>query len=252
MATAAAVVVPSHMRCVPGSVNIPVGRFPTVDAKQQQQQPRVASAEEPAKAAADFVTAFNELLRRQDYASLARSFVDEGYWRDHLALTWSFRTAQSPASIQTFLEGSAESRDGFRLQSLAVDVSTAARSPRSVPLDPAGTVSGVQFFVTVNTVIGTGTGVARLAQQDGQWRLFTLYTRLEQIRGHEEAVDGFRSKGVEHGGKPGRKNWAERREDDAAFANNEDPAVVVVGESTLPSVDISPTDTETQALARLA
>lgn len=220
--------IPSHMRCVPGSVNIPVAKFPTAA--------NPAEPSDPIKTASEFVTAFNQSLSQQDFLTISRTFVDEGYWRDHLALSWVFRTSQSPTQILDFLENSAKSRDGFRLKSIDLDTTSDARSPKVVPVDASGTVSGIQFFIKLSTAVGNGTGVVRLTQQDGQWKIFTLYTRLEEIRGHEESVDGYRPKGVEHGGKPGRKNWAERREEEASFTNSEDPAVLVVGKSTPNSV----------------
>lgn len=219
--------VPSHMRCVPGSVNIPVAKFPSAGPTT-----KVAEAADPETVASAFVTAFNESLLQRDYPAIARGFVDEGYWRDHLALSWAFRTSQSPAGIQTFLESVAASRDGFRLRSIQLDTTTAARGPTVAPVDGTGAVSGIRFFIVVETAIGTGTGVVRLIEQDGQWKIFTFYTRLEDIRGHEESVYANRPRGVEHGGKPGRKNWAERRDEEASFTNGDDPAVLVVGKSS--------------------
>lgn len=211
---------PSHMRPVPGSINIPVAKFPpatkpdvTVDA---------------AKIASATVDTLNQQLQNQDLTQLSQLFTEDGYWRDHLALTWSFRTAHTPASILSFLQSSAKSKDGFRLKSIALDDSSSCRAPKVAPVDAAGEVSGVQFFITLETAIGTGVGLVKLVQDGGAWKIFTLYTRLEELRGFEETVNERRGKGVEHGGKPGRKNWAERREADADFTSTS-PTVLVIG-----------------------
>ncbi|KAH7121570.1 hypothetical protein EDB81DRAFT_814098 [Dactylonectria macrodidyma] len=216
--------VPSHMRTVPGSVNIPVAKFPSA--------PKVTSttaAVDAAQVAASFIDSFNQALDKRDYAALSQLFVDDGYWRDHLALSWVFRTVKSPPRIQEFLQSCAASKDGFRIKKLAVDGTTTVRAPKIVPIDASGNVPGVQFFATVETVIGTGVGLVRLVEQGSQWKIFTLYTRLEELRGYEEAINERRPKGAEHGGKPGRKNWADKRALAANFGDGSDPSVLVVG-----------------------
>ncbi|KAF7553665.1 hypothetical protein G7Z17_g3439 [Cylindrodendrum hubeiense] len=213
--------VPSHMRTVPGSVNIPVAKFPSA--------PKIAAAVDPAQVAASLVDSFNQVLDRRDYAGLSQLFVDDGYWRDHLALSWVFRTVKSPPRIQEFLKSCAGSKDGFRLKKIAVDNTTKVRAPKIVPIDASGNVSGIQFFVAVETVLGTGVGLARIVEQGGQWKIFTLYTRLEELRGYEEAINERRVKGAEHSSTPGRKNWAEKRASAANFNDGNDPSVLVVG-----------------------
>lgn len=209
------------MRTVPGSVNIPVAKFP--------QATTPATAVEPAKVAADLVESFNEALDKKDFAILSHLFVEDGHWRDHLAVSWVFRTIQSPPRILDFLRESAGSRDGMRLKRISIDATTDVRAPKIAPLDAAGKVSGIQFFTNVETVLGKGVGLVRLVEQAGEWKIFTLYTRLDELRGHEEGVNERRPNGVEHGGQPGRKNWAERRQQDVDYNSGSEPAVLVVG-----------------------
>lgn len=220
MATADVQSLPSHMRSVPGSVNIPIANFPPATKPD--------TTLDPASIASALVTKFNQSLSNQDFPTLSRLFIEDGYWRDHLAVTWVFRTVRSPATILGFLQNSAKSRDGFRLAKIAVDETSTVRAPKAVPVDAAGEVHGIQFFITLETAIGRGTGLVKLVQEGGDWKIFTLYTRLEELRNHEEAVNERRGRGVEHGGKPGRKNWAERRQADADFTSSE-PTVLVVG-----------------------
>lgn len=221
--------IPSHMRPAPGSVNIPVAQFPSV--------PKPASTTDPAEVASTLVGTLNQALEKNDFTALSNLFVDNGYWRDHLAITWAFRTASTPPAILDFLRGSSQSRDGFRLRKFAVDDSTAVRTPKLAPLDPAGQVLGVHFFITLETVLGTGTGMVNLVYKGGEWKIFTLYTRLEELRGHEEAIYGRRVPGVQHGGRPGRKNWAEKRQADANFTSSE-PAVIIFGKLKLQKLEV--------------
>lgn len=224
---------PSHLRTVttvPGSVNIHVAKFPPAT--------KPATAIEPAKVASALVDTFNQALEKNDFAILSHLFTENGYWRDHLAVTWVFRTVQNPPAILDYLQASARSRDGFRLKKIAVDDSSAVKAPKLGPIDPAGEVPGVQFFITLETVIGRGRGLIKLVEEGGEWKIFTLYTRLEELKGHEEAINERRGQGVQHGGRPGRKNWAERRQADADFTSTE-PSVLVVGKcGEIPSLSM--------------
>ncbi|KAF4463805.1 flavin-containing monooxygenase yucca10 [Fusarium albosuccineum] len=213
--------VPSYMRILPGSTNIPVAKFPSPS--------KVPSSSDPQQVASTLVNTVNDALQRNDYAALSRLFTEDGYWRDHLALSWEFRTAQGPSAIQEFLSRSAGSRDGFRLKKIAIDGSSAVREPKVLPMDGAGDVLGVQFFITVDTAIGSGQGLARLVEQNGEWKIFSLYTRIQDLKGHEEGTYKHRPRGVEHGGKPGRKNWAERRAAAAEFEDGTEPPVLIIG-----------------------
>ncbi|KAM0280564.1 hypothetical protein ACHAQH_004009 [Verticillium albo-atrum] len=212
-------VLPSHMRTVPGSVNVPVAKFPSVTP---------ATDLEPEQAAAGVVAQFNKALEQSDFAAIAGLFDHEGFWRDHLALSWEFHTNQGPSKIQKFLEDSAGSKDGCRLKRIDLDQRSDVRKPQKTFLDFSGTVPCVAFFFTLQTAVGSGEGVARVIDVGGSWKIFTLYTTLQEIKGHEEAVGHRRVRGVEHGGKPGRKNWAERRQAEAELEDAE-PAVIILG-----------------------
>jgi hypothetical protein len=218
---AAAETIPSHIRCVPGSVNIPVAKFP-VAAKVAEQDAN--------KVAANFIETFNNALSKGDYVTLSNFFGEDGFWRDHLALSWNFRTVRGPKDVLAFLKESASSKDGFRLKSIAIDSSTATRAPQVTPVD-GGTagVDGVQFFFNLETTIGAGIGLVRLVEDGGAWKVFTLYTSLRELKGHEEVINHRRGNGVEHGGKPGRQNWAERRAAAADYEDGSEPSVLIIG-----------------------
>ena len=192
----AAVDIPSHMRPVPGSVNIAAAKFP--------QSVKPTQSTQPSEIAANFVSSFNSALQRKNLLDVSLLFLECGFWRDHLALTWQLRTLQGPARIYDFLKGAATSKDGFRIKKIEIDASNVVRAPKIAPVDADGEVMGVQFFLTIDTAIGTGLGLVRLVEEAGNWKIFTLYTRLEELKGHEEAIYNRRPRGVEHGGKPGR------------------------------------------------
>ena len=212
------VVVPSYNRVEPGSVNLPIADLSTV--------PRSEPVDFEG-AAGEWTDAFNKVIQSGKYAGLAALFLEESYWRDHLGLAWDFQTLKGPKEIIAFLEGSA---GGCRVRSVAVDKSSPFRAPHVSGFDGSGKIKGVETFLTVVTDVGSGIGVARLVQDRGRWKAFTLFTSMRELKGHEESVASRRPQGVDHGGKPGRKNWQERRVADANYEDSE-PAVLILGKS---------------------
>lgn len=198
-----------------GSVNIPVGVFP---------QSASAIPLDPQKIARTVVNKFNEALSRRDYPEVGKTFLANGYWRDHLALTWDLHTIKGRDDIIKFLA------DGHRLLKIEIDSSDSFRSPHNAPIDGFGDVQGIESFVTLETAVGRGSGVVRLAEEDGSWKIFTLFSALLELTGFEEPIKHRRTKGVEHGGMAGRKNWLERTNSTANLENSE-PVVLIVGKT---------------------
>lgn len=203
----------SKDRCVPGSVNIPLAKWPKTAESTSAPPDEVAN---------QIVDTINTALQREDTRAIADLFLKDGYWRDHLALSWDMHTLKGGDKIAAFLAQQCP------LTKLEIDRSTAYRSPQLGAFDGTGDVKGIQFFTKFTSRIGDGQGVVRLAEKDGKWRIFTFFTTLRNISGHEEMVHHRRPKGVEHGGKIDRKNWQERRTQEFDFENKE-PVVLVVG-----------------------
>lgn len=221
MAIAVEQVVPSHQRCAPGSINLPVAKFPDASFSSETV--------DPGHVASQFVKDFNQLLQKRDLPSIAGLFTENGFWRDHLALSWNFRTVQSPRGILEYLEKSAGSRNGFRLQKIALDNGSPERSPLRAPVDGEGAVPGVRTFLTLKTSIGKGTGLVRLVEENGSWKAFTLYTRLDELSGHEEAINDRRPFGADHAAESKRKNWADERREETSIETGYDPDVLIIG-----------------------
>ncbi|KAH5327153.1 hypothetical protein HBI12_073850 [Parastagonospora nodorum] len=196
-----------------GSVNIQIADYPQSSKNNSVDANKVAD---------DIVTKLNEAISKKNNSAAAKLFLAEkGYWRDHLALTWDFRTSKGSQNIKTLLD---EAK--VQLQKIEVDRSSAFRAPKFGPIDGWGDVNGIQFFVNFETEVGRGEGVVNLAEEDGQWKVFTIYTSLQELKGHEEPVKHRRTKGVKHGGDPARKNWKERRESEKENIN---PRVLIIG-----------------------
>ncbi|KAJ0159434.1 putative indole-3-pyruvate monooxygenase YUCCA10, partial [Colletotrichum tanaceti] len=212
----AAVTYAKSERVEPGSASLPPRAYP----------PSVRSTSvDAAKVAADVVGALNAALRSENHGDLARLFVSDGYWRDHLALSWDLRTLKGRDKIQSFLGGRP-----CRLKEVSVDASTPFRAPRLAPVDAHGKVQCLQFFIQASTEVGPAEGVVRLVESgEGEgWEIFTLFTALRELKGHEEPLRHRREKGVEHVRQRESKNWKEKREDSINYVDSE-PTVLIVG-----------------------
>ena len=205
----------SSQRVEPGSVNIPVGEYPATSNN---------SSVDAAKVAEDVVASLTDAASRKDSAAIAKLFLDDkSYWRDHLGLSWDLRTLKGSDQISKFVGASKT-----KIERIELDASAPHKAPKYGPIDFWGDVNGIQTFITFETELGRGQGVMALAEENGQWKIFTIFTALKELKGFEEPVRHRRTKGVKHGGDPTRKNWRERRE---AESNLEDvePKVLIIG-----------------------
>lgn len=170
----------------------------------------------------------SKALSSSDYEAIHRLFLPGSCWQDQLALSWDYHTFNGPGKIISFLKGSS---NGSRIKSLQVDDSSILHSPHVTAVDYHGRVNGVGSFLKIETDVGRGPGIVRLLQdKDGQWKAFTLFTAMHELKGHEETVKHNRPHGVAHGGQPGRKNWQERRTAMEKFEDGNEPTVLILGE----------------------
>ncbi|GAB0134652.1 hypothetical protein EsDP_00003014 [Epichloe bromicola] len=228
MAAASVDSMPPTMQYLPGSVNIPLTQFPP-------PPPFSVGDVDAAHEVKSVVDRLNGSLDDTSFASTAGLFAKGGYWRDHLMLSWNFRTVQGPSQIAEFLQACSRSKDGFRLQRIAVDDDdddddgSPCRRPATAPLDGQAKVLGIRAFLSIETVRGRGDGLIRLAHEDGAWKIFTMYTSLRELRGHEEGTFQRRPRGVSHGGQPGRRNWADERLLAREYRDGTEPKVLIIG-----------------------
>lgn len=217
--TQSAVSPPSSQRCEPGSINLKVAQWPK------------RAADGPVDAygtAKEIVLTLNSYLgkasSREAAEGVASLFSDgECYWRDHLALSWDLRTLKGRENIVDFLQNNSN------LLKVSVDTSSEWRKPKLAPMNPEQTSQGIVFFITFTTKLGSGRGFVRLAQQGtGSWKIWTLFTSLEELKGFEEPTGPRRPTGAQHGYHRGRKNWLDRRNEESSFSDH-DPDVLIIG-----------------------
>lgn len=212
--------IPSYARCEPGSINIPIATFPSTTEPSN-----------PAQIANDWAKAFNEALSKADPNSLANLFLEDCYWRDHLALSWDYHTLKGRGKVLEFLETLKASPQGIGLQSVEIDNGHPFRAPQVASFDGSD-VKGLQSFLTFKTKLGKGAGLVRLSEENGQWKVFSLFTSLEELNDYPEPTGIRRPQGVQHGGQPDRKNWLEKRIESENYEGGADPTALIVGEES--------------------
>lgn len=177
---------------------------------------RSIQATDPARLASSWLEAANAALNTGDVAALSGLVTADGWWRDQLALTDDLRTAHGEEAVRGFLRHHA-SRAGLR------DLGLTDTAP---VVDDTGLV---QAFFSFATHRGRGEGVLRLrADDDGNWRAWTVLTALRELVGHEPRTGHRRPPGTVHGSQRDAQTWPEVRARGVAYADRE-PQVVVVG-----------------------
>ncbi|KAL9102444.1 MAG: hypothetical protein Q9163_002405 [Psora crenata] len=217
MATAA-VEIPSSNYLVPGSHPLAQVAYPKT----------ISSLPDAETVAAEWVASFNELLRTGDRSRLGELFLKDSYWRDLLCLTWDFHTLHGPEKIAALTRKQAKA---WRINTVDIDKSSEAGKPKVSAFDLEGKLKGILSFLTVETDVGRGRGVVRLlqdAEDQGKWKIFTLFTALQELKGHEELNRERRPTGQEFGELSERKNWKEKRLAEQNFEGDLEPDVLIV------------------------
>lgn len=193
--------------------------------------PWPASAKDPNADAAAIaqrcIDTFNQALAGADYEKLTNLFIEDGFWRDHLALSWALHTIKGRANIRAFLEAQCP------LTKVDIDASAEHGKPQTTNFSPAGDSTGIAFQITFTTKYGSGRGIVRMVEVDSVYQIWTFFTTLEALAGHEEPTGPRRPNGVQHGANPERKNWLDRRREEVDF-NSSEPDVLVIGEFRVP------------------
>ena len=213
---------PASNYILPGSHLLPAVSLPTVGADAQ--------LDDPDKIAEDWLESFNGVfVNGENGSKFSDIFLKKSYWRDLLCLTWDFRTLHDRDQIQDFAN---VFRTAGHTLSLSLDRSAEHKKPALIPLDLDANVTCLQAFFQVETDVGRGKGIVKLVPDvaDGQkWKAFTLFTTIQELKGHEELIKGRRPAGVKDGQDHGPENWKDKRDAQKNFEDGREPAVVILG-----------------------
>jgi putative flavoprotein involved in K+ transport len=135
--------------------------------------------------AGSWLAGFAEAVRAGDAQAAAGMFLDGGYWRDILALTWDLRTFAGRDRIADGLAAwrPARSPSGFWLEDTAPDM-----------FERRTLGWTIEAFFTFETDIARCRGHIRLLTdpQSGDWKAWTLLTEMEDLKGFEEKAGALR------------------------------------------------------------
>ncbi|MBB3085696.1 NAD(P)/FAD-dependent oxidoreductase [Geodermatophilus sabuli] len=176
---------------------------------------RPGSTGSPADRAATWLTTFEDALTARDVDRAAGLFATTSFWRDLVSFTWNIRTVEDPGGVRDLLTHTLDRTD-----------------PRSFVVEesPEEADGVVTVWFTFETAVGRGRGTARLVDEDGTTKAWTLLTTLYELTGHEEPRGSRRPMGAEHGANRQRLTWLERREkEQAELGTSVQPYVLVVG-----------------------
>lgn len=143
-------------------------------------------------------------------------FVKDGWLKDALTLSWDLRTLQGISKITEYVHQHNAPGKLFNLN--------ASQNPHLQPaLKEMGPMVWLQSAFNFETKVGQGRGVLRLVNTAlGEWKAWTLYLRLEELKGYP------RRKGLN---RPRYRTQLLRVSQDAG--DKTEPAVVVIGAGML-------------------
>jgi putative flavoprotein involved in K+ transport len=154
---------------------------------------------------AGWIASLDRALAEGDGAAVADLFLPTGMWRDFLAFGWTLATHEGAAAIAAFAakRGAATGASGWSTEAAA------------------GASEG---FIAFETAMGRATGYVRLVEG----KALTLFTVLQDLRGHEFPMRGRRASGMVEDSQG--RNWQDlRRAEQAEMGIARQPYVLVVG-----------------------
>ena len=171
----------------------------------------------------DWLGWFEDALAHAGGGDLARLFHPDSYWRDVLALSWTFTTVNGGNAILAALTAFAPDRTphNFRL-------TPGRTAPRTVTR--AGTQC-LEAIFAFETNEGRGSGVLRLIpdhDDNDTLKAWTLLTALDELKGHEERDGRASSAGTATARNFHGPNWLDKRREAVAYRDR-DPEVLVIG-----------------------
>ena len=154
---------------------------------------------------------FDAALKSGNADAVTALFDDDCYWRDLVSFTWNIITMEGKAQIADMLRATLE---------------RVKPSNWKLAEDATGDEAMTEAWITFETLVARGKGQLRL--KNG--KCWTLLTTMVELKGHEEKKGTERVKGVEHGAKKNRENWAEMREREAKeLGYKTQPYCVIIG-----------------------
>jgi cation diffusion facilitator CzcD-associated flavoprotein CzcO len=171
-----------------------------------------------------WLTRYAAAVAAGDAAAVGTCFLADGYWKDILAFSWTYRTFSGRDAIEAaFAEfAPATAPENLRIADGRMAPRIVKRSAKLV----------VEAYVDFDTAAGGGTAFVRLLV-DGTPRpdatqAWLMLTTLQHLHGAADQVGDARPTGVQYSQNFAGDNWADERDRERSFADR-DPQVLIVG-----------------------
>lgn len=183
----------------------------------------VANVVDPAPVFQSWIRRLSDAADASDPALFAGLFDADGFWKDLLAFTWTYKTFSGVPEIAAAFQRTAPAARmrNVRLAAGRAAPSFVRRSGRSL----------LEGYFEFDTAVGLGAGFVRLFHDPaggGEPRVWQLLTTLHELEGYEEHVGRRRPTGDKYSKLDSTESWRQKRERESAFADRE-PQVVIVG-----------------------
>jgi Pyridine nucleotide-disulphide oxidoreductase len=168
-----------------------------------------------------WLATFEQVLAGGGVNALAKLFHTDCHWRDLVALTWHIKTLSGQVQIAEALR-----RYSALQQPNAFKVNRGRTAPRRVMRIGREAIEAIFQFETKH---GRASGLLRLIpDEQGNLKVWTLLTALDEIKGCEEQIGHRRPRGESFSRDFRGPNWLDQRRADSAYRDN-DPDVLIVG-----------------------
>jgi putative flavoprotein involved in K+ transport len=158
-----------------------------------------------------WLSKLNASLESNDFASAAKLFGSQSFWRDLIAFTWNIKTLEGRDAIRHMLEQTVPP-----LAPVRFSIEGTAQNAEGM----------VTAWLTFETKLSRGKGHLRLRDGKG----FTILTSMEELKGHEELQGPTREQGITHGAFKNRQNWLEQKaRDEETLGSTRQPYCVIIG-----------------------
>ncbi len=175
-----------------------------------------------AQIAREWLDEFAAAIESGRPGAVAALLTDDTYWRDIVALSWDIRT----------FSGKENSSDGivsFARDRMPGDFNLDTASVK--PINRSGIGPSIEALFDFETDIGMCRGHFRLRRSggsSGRWAAWTVFTALEELKGHEEKAANHRPPFTEpcHDGP---RKWMTAAQHSAHYETNEPDTVIIGG-----------------------
>ncbi|OCF32107.1 flavin-containing monooxygenase [Kwoniella heveanensis BCC8398] len=174
--------------------------------------PEVPQETDPKSAAIEVVQQLSKTLSAGDAKGFSELFLEFGVWRDRALITWDYRTFNFREAI---LKAAADLLPKTPISKVTLI------EPTPIVERPYPDLSFVQAHFGLETDIAGGSAVANLILTKNGWKIWTLNTAIESLRGFPEIPE-------RDGHMTGPHSWQAQRELDTAMDNAE-PEVLIIG-----------------------